>query len=115
MTGSPTDPQRVPQHVDLPKGAIKDLCHKYGVEELAVFGSALRDDFRPDSDVDFLVVFKDDNYGPWMGNLTGLEQDLSDLLGRKVDLVSKRAIEQSENYIRRSHILGSAKVVYVEG
>lgn len=103
------------KYVDLSKGDIKELCRKYGVEELAVFGSVLRDDFRPDSDVDFLVVFKDDDYGPWMVKLTGLEEDLSGLLGRKVDLVSKRAIQQSENYIRKRHILDSAKVIYVAG
>jgi hypothetical protein len=80
---------------------------------LAVFGSALRDDFRRDSDVDFLVVFENDDYGPWLSKLTDLEEELSRLLGRKVDLVSKRGVEQSENYIRRKHILESAEVVYV--
>jgi len=103
------------KHLDLSTGAIADLCRKYGVEELAIFGSVLRDDFQADSDLDFLVVFEDDDYGPWMGKLTELEEDLSGLLGRKVDLVSKRAIEQSENYIRRRHILDSAKVIYVAG
>ena len=100
-------------NIQLPLVAVASLCKKYGVAELAVFGSALRDDFRRDSDVDFLVVFENDDYGPWLSKLTDLEEELSRLLGRKVDLVSKRGVEQSENYIRRKHILESAEVVYV--
>jgi hypothetical protein len=99
--------------LDLPLEAIAELCRKYDVGELSVFGSVLRDDFRPESDVDFLVRFNNDDAGPWMSKFTGLEQDLSKLLGRKVDLVSLPGIEQSENYLRRRHILGSAKAIYV--
>lgn len=98
---------------ELPLGAIAALCEKYGVEELSVFGSILRHDFTPESDVDFLVVFKADDYGPWACKLTELAEDLSALLGRRADLVSKRAVEQSENYIRRKHILNSMKPIYV--
>ena len=96
----------------LPLNAIVDLCRKYHVEELAVFGSVLRDDFRPDSDVDFLVRFVEDDYGPWMGNLTDLERELSDLLRHPVDLVDRAGIEQSRNWIRRQAILESAQVIY---
>lgn len=97
----------------LPPAEIADLCRKYGVEELWVFGSALRDDFRDDSDVDFLVVFQNDDAGPWMGKFMDLEEELSKLLGRKVDVADKRGVEHSENYIRRRHILNSARQVYV--
>ena len=99
--------------IALPLEAIAELCRKYDVEELALFGSALRDDFTPESDVDFLVVFKNNDYGPWMSKLTGLEEDLAALLGRPVDVVSRRGVEQSENYIRRRHILESARTLYV--
>jgi hypothetical protein len=99
--------------VDMPLDAIEVLCRKYGVEELSVFGSALRDDFRGDSDVDFLVRFKNNDYGPWMGKLLDLEEGLSAILGRNVDVVSRAAIEESENYLRRDHILNSARVIYV--
>ena len=98
--------------LDLPLDAIAGLCHKYHVEELAIFGSALRDEFRPDSDVDFLVKFEGNDYGPWMGKLTGLEQELASLLCRPVDLVDKAGIEQSRNWIRRRAILESAQVIY---
>jgi predicted nucleotidyltransferase len=99
--------------LDLPCDAIAALCRQYGVVELSVFGSALRDDFRPDSDVDFMAVFVGGDYGPWMSRLTSFESDLSRLLGRKADVSPREAIEHSENYIRRRHILESAKAVYV--
>lgn len=93
--------------------AIAGLCREYGVQELAVFGSALRDDFCSDSDVDFLATFKDDDYGPFLGKLTDFEEALSALLGRRADVVTRRSVEQSDNYIRRNHILSSLRSVYV--
>lgn len=100
--------------IDLPYEAIAHLCRRHDVQELSIFGSALRDEFGPQSDLDFLVVFKNnDDAGPWMSKYTELEEALSRLLGRRVDLVGKRGVEQSENYIRRRHILNSAQVIYV--
>ncbi len=101
-----------PTSIELPVDAIRALCDKYGVEELALFGSILRDDFRPDSDVDFLIKFKNNDYGPWMSKFIDLEEELSTLLHRKVDLVSKNGVEQSRNWIKRKHILQSAQVIY---
>ena len=106
-----TKPQAL--HIDLPMEAIEALCRKYDVEELSVCGSVLRDDFRSDSDVDFLVRFRNDDAGAWMGKLTDLEGEISRVLGRKVDVVSRPAVEQSENYLRRKHILGSVRTIYV--
>ena len=99
--------------LDLPLEAIAAICRRYGVQELAVFGSVLRDDFGPDSDVDFLVRFQNDDAGPWMGKLEDLARDISELVGRKVDVVSWPAVEESENYLRRRHILSSARAIYV--
>lgn len=96
----------------LPQEVIAELSDRYGVEELAVFGSVLRPDFRPDSDVDFLVTFIDDDEGPWMSKLQALESALADALGREVDVVSRRGIEQSQNEHRRRNILGSAVTIY---
>jgi hypothetical protein len=98
--------------LDLPSDEIAALCRKYDVETLAVFGSILRDDFGPSSDVDFLVRFRGNDCGPWMSKLTELEEDLSKTLNRPVDLVNWRGIEQSRNPIRRQAILDSARVVY---
>ncbi len=96
----------------LPIQSIADICRRYGVVELAVFGSALRDDFSEQSDVDFMVRFRDNDAGPWGENLTALEDELSSLLGRPVDVVTRGSIEQSRNWILRRSILESAEVVY---
>ncbi len=92
---------------------LAELCRRFDVQELAVFGSVLRDDFQADSDVDFLVTFRNNDVGPWMSKLSELEAALTRLLGRKADVVDRPSIEQSENYIRRKHILQSARVLYV--
>ena len=100
-------------HLTLSDEDLTEVCRRFHVQELAVFGSVLRDDFQVDSDVDFLVTFQNNDVGPWMSNLTGLEESLTQLLGRKADVVDKPSVEQSENYIRRKHILQSARVLYV--
>ena len=99
-------------NIELPMDELARVCGTYGVSELAVFGSALRDEFGPDNDVDFLVTFENDDSGPWMCKLTELENELSVLLQRDVDVVHRRGIEQSNNWIRRDAILDSARVVY---
>jgi len=94
----------------LPLDAIAELCRKYELEELAIFGSALRDDFGPDSDMDFLAVFKDDDYGPWMGKLTRFEDDLSAIVGRKADVIPKKDLK----WVIRDRVLSSCRVLYVD-
>ena len=73
-----------PIKVKLPKHKIADFCRRHHIRMLAVFGSALRDDFRPDSDLDVLVEF-DPEHTPGLA-FFGMEQELSEMLGRKVDL-----------------------------
>lgn len=91
--------------------ALEDFCRKHGIVELSFFGSVLRDDFRDDSDVDVLVTFAPDaHYG--LFDVVELQEKLGELLGRKVDLVEREAVEKSENYIRRKHILANAERVY---
>ena len=91
--------------------AVRRFCRERGIARLEVFGSALRDDFRPDSDVDVLVTFAADSRHS-LFDLGEMEDELSTMFGRKVDLVEKGAIERSENYIRRRNILSTASVVY---
>ena len=98
--------------VSLPLDQIAETCRKYDVVELSIFGSVLRDDFGPESDIDFLAVFQHDDYGPWMARVQNLENELSALIGREVDVVMKESVLQSENWIRRKHILDSAQVIY---
>lgn len=93
-------------HVPIDRDRLARFCRRWKVAEFALFGSVLRDDFRPDSDVDVLVAFAPD--ANWsLFDLVRMEDELSELLGRRVDLVERKAVEQSENYIRRKHILGS--------
>jgi predicted nucleotidyltransferase len=98
--------------LDLPLQQIGEICRKYGVSQLSVFGSVLRADFRAESDVDFLVVFRGNNAGPWLAKYQHMEAELAGLLGRRVEVVSRRAVEQSRNYLRRNAILSSARVLY---
>jgi len=91
---------------------ITDFCRRWKIVELSLFGSVLRDDFRADSDIDVLVSFAPD--AEWsLFDHVAMEDELTAMIGRKVDLVSRRAIERSENWIRRKAILGSAEPVYV--
>lgn len=90
---------------------IAEFCRRWNVAELALFGSALREDFRPDSDVDVLVSFAPDAHTS-LFDLVDMEEELSHIVGRKVDVVCREGIERSHNFIRRKAILGTAEVVY---
>lgn len=98
--------------IDLPKDKIADFCKKWKVHEFALFGSVLRDDFRPDSDVDVLVDFEPDARRS-LFDLGTMVDDLQKIFGREVDLLTRKAVEQSRNYIRRKEILSSVEVIYV--
>ena len=90
---------------------LAEFCQTAQITELALFGSILRDDFRPDSDIDMLVTFTPDCKIDLMG-FVRLEYDLEDWLHRDVDLVSKRAVEQDRNWLRRKEILNNSQVIY---
>jgi len=98
--------------IRVPKQGLQDFCRRWKVAELRVFGSALRDDFRPESDLDLLVSFSPDADWSLLDHVA-MEEELSGILGRKVDLVSRRAIERSSNWIRRKAILESAEPYFV--
>ena len=97
--------------VRLPKAQVATFCARWGVMELALFGSVLREDFGPDSDLDLLVRFRAGRH-PSLFGLSRMETELGALVGRRVDLVEREAVEQSRNYIRREAILGSARTIY---
>ncbi len=98
-------------HVSIPKDRLTAFCRTHGIRRFAIFGSALRDDFGPDSDIDVLVEFDPDRT-PGLLGFVSLEAELSDLFDRDVDLVTHAAVEGSRNYIRRKAILESAEVIY---
>ncbi len=92
---------------NLPKDALAAICAKYHVKELALFGSVLRSDFREDSDIDVLVEFEPETAIGLLGFI-GMGHELSQVLGREVDLVPKDGLKRR---IRRP-IIESAKVIY---
>ncbi|MBI3695065.1 MAG: nucleotidyltransferase family protein [Acidobacteria bacterium] len=93
--------------IELPMDAIERLCRKYRVAELSVFGSALRPDFRKNSDIDLLVAFRPEAEIGLIAFL-GFQRELSETLGRKVDLVPKNGLKP----LVRDEILAQAQVLY---
>lgn len=94
--------------IPIPSDQIAEFCRSWRISELSIFGSALRDDFHPDSDVDVLVVF--DEQAHWsLFDLLRAERELEQIFGREVDLVEKKAVR---NPFRRHHILSHHEVIY---
>ncbi len=98
--------------LSLPYEQIAEFCRKWNVSEFALFGSVLRDDFRPDSDVDVLVTFASPELAPSLFEHVDMQDELEQIFGRRVDLLSKKGVERSENRFRKKAILESAQVVY---
>ena len=94
--------------VEMPIAAIEEFCQKWRIAELALFGSVLRPDFRPESDIDVLVTFASD--AKWdLWDFVAIKDELETLLGRSVDLVEKRAVR---NPLLRREILSNNEVIY---
>jgi len=93
--------------VVLPEAEVAEICRRYQVKELAVFGSAARGELRPDSDIDLLVDFLPEARVSLLRHAAA-ERELSELLGRKVDLVSKRALRSA----LREGVLSQARLIY---
>ena len=91
---------------------IADFCRRWKITRLEVFGSALRDDFAPDSDIDLLVTFASDAQWSLFAHVR-MEDELKSILDRDVDVVTRRGLEHSLNPIRRKTIIDSAEAVYV--
>lgn len=90
--------------IPIPHDAIAAFSQKWKITEFRFFGSVLREDFRPESDIDVLVRFAPDA-GHTLFDLAEMEEELAGILGRKVDLVEREGVERSENYLRRRSIL----------
>ncbi|MEW6139904.1 MAG: nucleotidyltransferase family protein [Thermodesulfobacteriota bacterium] len=98
------------QRPAIPKNLIAEFCRRHHIRKLSIFGSYLREDFRPDSDIDFLVEFEP-GHVPGLMRLAGMERELSELLGgRKVDLRTARDLSR---YFR-DQVVASAEVQYAE-
>jgi uncharacterized protein len=99
--------------IPLPKDQIADFCAHWLVAELSLFGSILREDFYSHSDIDVLIAFTPEADWGLLEHIQ-MQQELKAILGREVDLVSKRAIERSSNWIRRQEILSTAQPIYAQ-
>lgn len=96
--------------IDIPKERIADFCRRHHIRRLSLFGSVLRDDFRPDSDVDVLVEFEEGK-APGLIRLAGMELELSAVLGgRKVDMNTPACLSQ---YFR-DRVKKEAELQYAE-
>jgi uncharacterized protein len=99
------------QRLGITDEQLAQFCQRASIVEFALFGSILRDDFRPESDIDILVTFAPDCKLSLL-EFVGLEQDLVEWLDRPVDLVEKQVVEADFNEIRRAAILGHYQVIY---
>jgi predicted nucleotidyltransferase len=94
--------------VEAQSAEIESFCRRWRVRELALFGSAVRGEMRPDSDLDVLISFDQD--APWsLWDLIAMQDELTALFGRQVDLVEREALR---NPYRRHRILSTRKVIY---
>lgn len=100
-------------NIDLPRDEVAAFCKRWQVVELALFGSALREDFGPGSDIDLLAQF-DPEARHTLLDLAEMQDELSKAFGRRVDLIERSAVEASRNYLRRKAILGSAETIYAK-
>ncbi len=98
--------------IAIPIEKIEAFCRKWKVQRLWLFGSVLREDFGPESDVDVMVEFMPETVWNLL-DMVEAEQELSEIVGRPVDLVERRCVEQNDNWIRRRHILEHASLLYV--
>ncbi len=90
---------------------LSEICKRFMIRELALFGSVLTDDFNESSDIDLLVEFTPDS-GISLFDLVDLKDEFENLFGREVDIVSKNAVKKSRNYIRKKAILENYSVIY---
>ena len=98
--------------ISIDREKIAEFCRRWKITEFALFGSVLREDFRPDSDVDVLVTFAPS--AEWsLFDMVYMQGELEKIFRRKVDLVSRRGVEGSRNYLRRKAILSSAEIINV--
>lgn len=113
MVDGASEPVAMENETGLPldKSCIAEFCQRWKISEFGLFGSALREDFGPDSDVDVPVTFaREARWG--LFDMVHMKDELEAMFGREVDFVSRRGVEMGRNPIRRQAILSSAEVIY---
>lgn len=101
------------KNIEFSMEQIEEFCDRWQIIEFALFGSVLRVDFRPDSDIDVMVQFHSDAH-PTLFDLAEMENELKVIFQRDVDLITRKGITASRNYLRRNNILSSAQVIYAK-
>ncbi|MYF91609.1 MAG: nucleotidyltransferase family protein [Gemmatimonadetes bacterium] len=96
--------------IDIPQEEIAAFCQRNHIRRMALFGSVLRNDFTPESDVDVLVEFEPDQT-PGLEFIT-MQDELSEILGRQVDMYTFKGVESNRNWLLREEILNSAEMQY---
>ncbi|UCC29151.1 MAG: nucleotidyltransferase domain-containing protein [Phycisphaerales bacterium] len=100
--------------IGIPQAALADFCRRHDIRSLALFGSVLRSDFGPHSDVDILVEFAPQARRDLWDHYF-MREELQRLLGREVDIVNRNALQDSHNWIRKRAIIENAETIYVAG
>ena len=96
--------------IDMPKEEIAAFCRRHHIQRMALFGSVLRDDFTPESDIDVLVEFAPGKT-PGLAFIT-MQDELSEIFGQRVDMHTFSGVERSRNWVLRKEILNSAEIQY---
>lgn len=98
-------------HIAIPKDKIDTFCQQHHICELGLFGTVLHDDFRTNSGIGVLVGFKRE-HKPEVTKLGEMQEELTKIFGQNVELVERQAVEKSQNYIRRRHILKAVEPIF---
>jgi hypothetical protein len=101
---------QIKSRLNITEEQLAAFCLKWKIVEFALFGSVLTDEFRPDSDVDVMVTFDKDAH--WGIEIVTIGDELMEMLGREVDLVTRPSVERSENYLMRRSILSNTRTIY---
>jgi len=103
--------RQVSTPIKIPYEDIQAFCQQWQITEFALFGSIVTDTFQEESDVDVLIRF-DETVRISLFQMVELSEELEEIFGRKVDVLTRRSIEQSDNFIRKENILQSMQVIY---
>jgi predicted nucleotidyltransferase len=98
-------------HIEIPKDKIDAFCQQNHICDLGLFGTVLHDDFRPNSGIGVLVGFEQE-HKPGEVKMVEMRDELTKIFGQNVDLVERQAVEKSQNYIRRRHILKAVEPIF---
>ncbi|PKQ28091.1 MAG: nucleotidyltransferase [Candidatus Anoxymicrobium japonicum] len=100
--------------ISVPPQKLAEFARKWKIEEISLFGSVLSDCFTQSSDIDVLVAFKPGSSRS-LFDLVRMRDELEEMLGRDVDLIDRKSVESSRNYIRKREVLSSLETIYVTG